>query len=85
MGIAGGWASHQSLTSSIPMNKPLSLALVAIGVVLLILGASASDSLSSEVSEFFSGSPTDKAIWLLIGGLAALIIGGVGFLRGSRA
>lgn len=67
------------------MSKPVSLALVAIGVVLLVLGANASDSFSSEVSEFFSGSPTDKAIWLLIGGMAALIIGGVGLLRGSRA
>ena len=67
------------------MSKPLSLALVAIGVVLLVLGANASESFSSEVSEFFSGSPTDKAIWLLIGGLAALIIGGAGLLRGKRA
>jgi hypothetical protein len=66
------------------MNKPISLALLVIGVILLVMGFNASDSLSSQISEFFSGSPTDKAIWLLIGGAAATIVGGFGLLRSSR-
>jgi hypothetical protein len=36
------------------------------------------------VSRFFSGNPTDKAIWLLIGGAAAVIIGLFVAIRGAR-
>jgi hypothetical protein len=54
-----------------------------IGVVLLIFGISASQSFSSDVSRFFTGSPTDKAVWMTIGGAAALIIGLFGVFRGS--
>lgn len=67
------------------MNKPMNIALVVIGIILLVMGLNASDSLASGFSEFFTGSPTDKAIWLIIGGVAALIIGGLGFLRGGRS
>jgi hypothetical protein len=43
------------------MNTGISVALVAAGVLLLILGVRASDSISSDVSRFFTDSPTDKA------------------------
>jgi hypothetical protein len=33
------------------------------------------------VSRFFTGSPTDKAVWMLIGGIAATVVGLVGTLR----
>ena len=67
------------------MNKGISLALLAGGVLLLIFGISAADSLSSHISKFFTDSPTDKAIWMLIGGVVLCIIGLVGVLRGSKA
>ena len=57
------------------MNKLISLAIVAGGIVLLVFGVAATDSFSSDVSRFFTGSPTDKAIWMLIGGIVAIIIG----------
>jgi hypothetical protein len=57
------------------MNKALSLALLVGGVVLMIIGINATSSFSSDVSKFFTGSPTDKAVWMLIGGLAAAIVG----------
>ena len=66
------------------MNKILSLALLAGGVVLIIYGISASDSVGSDVSRFFTGSPTDKTIWLLIGGVVAAVIGAGGLMRGSK-
>lgn len=59
------------------MNKPLGLALLAVGVLLLIWGISAADSPASSISRFFTGQPTDRAMWLMAGGLAALIAGGV--------
>jgi hypothetical protein len=67
------------------MNKPISLALLVGGVILLIYGVSASDSIGSDFSRFFTGSPTDKTMWLLIGGGIATIVGGVGLFRGSNA
>ena len=66
------------------MNKLVSLALLVGGVVLVIFGIQATDSFSSDVSRFFTGSPTDKAIWMLIGGILAALIGLTGTLRGSK-
>ena len=57
------------------MNETLSLALLAGGIVLLIIGINATNSFGSDVSRFFTGSPTDKSIWLIIGGVAATAVG----------
>ena len=65
------------------MNKLISLAILVVGIVLVIYGISASESLSSDISRFFTGSPTDKTIWLLIGGIMAISIDMGGFLRGQ--
>lgn len=66
------------------MSKPISLALLVVGALLLFWGFEATESLSSEMSEFFTGRPTDEAIWMLIGGVAAVIVGLFGLLRRSR-
>lgn len=66
------------------MNKIVSLALLVGGIVLIIVGINATNSFSSDVSRFFTGSPTDKAVWMLIGGIVASVIGLAGTLRGSR-
>jgi hypothetical protein len=67
------------------MNRPLSIAFLAVGIILIIYGVSASDSVSSEFSRLFTGAPTDRTLWLLIGGAAATAIGASGLLFGSRA
>jgi hypothetical protein len=67
------------------MNKVISLAILAVGIVLVIYGIAASNSFGSDISRFFSGSPTDKTIWLLIGGVVAIIIGLAGLLRRQLA
>jgi hypothetical protein len=66
------------------MNKALSVALLVGGVVLIVIGISATNSFSSDVSRFFTGSPTDKAVWMLIGGSVAAVVGLLGTLRGTR-
>ena len=66
------------------MNKIVSLALLVGGVVLIIIGVNATNSFSSDVSRFFTGSPTDKAIWMLIGGIVAAVVGLGMTLRGAR-
>jgi divalent metal cation (Fe/Co/Zn/Cd) transporter len=57
------------------MNKIISLALLVGGIVLIVTGFNATNSFSSEVSRFFTGSPTDKAVWMLIGGIVAALVG----------
>lgn len=53
----------------------IGLAIVALGVVLLAMGISAADSLSSDVSRFFTGEVTDRDMLLIIGGVVLIIIG----------
>jgi multisubunit Na+/H+ antiporter MnhB subunit len=60
------------------------LAIFAIGVVLLIFGFNESQSFASDVSRFFSGNPTDRAIWMIVGGAAAVVTGLVLAIRGAR-
>jgi hypothetical protein len=66
------------------MNKGIGLALLAAGIVLIGYGINASDSFGSEVSRLFTGTPTDKSMWLLLGGIAATIVGAVTAFRPSR-
>ena len=67
------------------MNKIIFWALIIGGIFLIVFGFNATNSFSSDVSRFFTGSPTDKAIWMLIGGIVAGLIGMVGLLRRSKA
>jgi hypothetical protein len=66
------------------MNKPLSYALLAGGILLIIFGVNASNSFGSDISRFFTGSPTDKAIWMMVGGVVAAVVGLLGLMRGSK-
>lgn len=66
------------------MSTGLAVALIAAGVVLVIWGVSASDSFTSDISRLFSGVLTDRATWLWIGGVAAVLVGMSGLLRGRR-
>ena len=65
------------------MNKLTSLAILAGGIVLVVIGVAATESFSSDISRFFTGSPTDKAIWMMIAGVVAIIIGLAGLSRGQ--
>ena len=66
------------------MNKGIGIALLVVGIVLVIYGFNASDSVSSGVSRAFTGAPTNKTLWLLLGGGAMAIVGAVMAFRGSR-
>ena len=57
------------------MNKALGLALLVAGVILIVTGYNASQSFSSDLSRFFTGSATNKAMWMLVGGVASAIAG----------
>jgi hypothetical protein len=62
------------------MYRLISLIILVGGIVLLVYGGLALDSFSSDVSRFFTGSPTDKTIWLMIGGVVAVVIGLFGLI-----
>jgi hypothetical protein len=66
------------------MNNVVGLAVFALGVVLLIFGFNESQSFGSEVSRVFTGNPTDRSVWMIAGGAAAVIAGLVLTLRGVR-
>lgn len=71
------------------MNKGfaigLAVALLAVGIVLIVFGINSNNSFGSEVSRTFTGSPTNKTTWLLVGGIACGAVGLMGlFWSGSR-
>lgn len=63
------------------MKKAISAGLLIAGLFLLYFGYNESQSLQSEVNQFFTGSPSDRAMWMMIGGAAASITGLAGLLR----
>lgn len=67
------------------MNRTISLALLVGGIILIVYGVAANDSVGSGISRFFTGSPTDKTMWLLIGGAVAAAVGGAGLAGGSKS
>ena len=66
------------------MNKPIFIALLAGGIILAVFGINASNSFGSDVSRFFTGSPTDKAVWMLVGGVVIGLIGLAGLVMGGK-
>ena len=66
------------------MNRLISLAVAVVGVVLIVVGIAAMDSFRSDISRFFTGNPTDRAVWLLIGGAVATVAGIFGVSRWRR-
>lgn len=66
------------------MNKTISLVFLVVGIVLLVYGFNASDSVASNVSEAVTGTPTDRSMWLIILGVVGVVVGGVGLFAGRR-
>lgn len=63
------------------MHRTLGLAFLVLGIVLVAWGVNASDSIASSFSKFFTGSPTNKAVFLVIGGVLLSALGARSVLR----
>jgi hypothetical protein len=63
------------------MNKPTSVGLLIVGVILLGFAAFSGDSVSSGFSKLFQGTPDNRTIILLVLGVLALAAGLVGVVR----
>jgi hypothetical protein len=66
------------------MNRIIFLALLVAGVALIIYGVSANDSIGGRFTRFFTGSPTDETVWMLLLGIVATIVGAGGLLKSSK-
>ncbi|MBG24404.1 MAG: hypothetical protein CMF22_13255 [Idiomarinaceae bacterium] len=65
------------------MNKVIGIILLVVGIILLYFGYEAYNSPASEISNAVTGEPTDNAMWYLIGGAIAVIVGLYGVVRGK--
>lgn len=67
------------------MRKGIGLAIAAVGVVLLVYGVQAQDSVESRWKEFWDGTPSQKTMLLLGGGAACVGLGlGAAFTGGKK-
>jgi drug/metabolite transporter (DMT)-like permease len=57
------------------MQKIIGIICLAVGICFLVWGRKISDSFGSQVQQVFTGVPTDRAMYLYIGGLVLAILG----------
>jgi succinate dehydrogenase/fumarate reductase cytochrome b subunit len=57
------------------VQRIVGIILLAGGVVLIILGVTASRSFGNQMSNFFTGHLTENTLWYLIGGIVAAVVG----------
>ena len=67
------------------MQKFIGLALLLVGLILLFFGFQEGDSIASSLKESITGSPTDRSIALIIGGVISACAGLGMMLMGRRA
>ena len=63
------------------MYRIPSIVLLAAGIALVAWGMNISDSINSQFKEAFTGSPSDKAVWLIVGGVIIGVAGLLGLVR----
>ena len=60
------------------MDRYIGWGMVIVGAILAWYGWQEKQSVGSKLKEAISGSPTDSALWMLIGGVV-LIVAGLGW------
>jgi hypothetical protein len=55
--------------------RAAALALLGAGIVVVVFGVDGVNAPSSDISRFFTGAPTDRAAWMLAGGIAMVVAG----------
>jgi hypothetical protein len=66
------------------MNKAMALLFIVGGIILLMMGYNEAHSMRSGFAHYFTGSPTDKSMWMLIAGGIATLAGLISLLTGSK-
>lgn len=65
-------------------GRVVAMLLLVIGLVLLVAGMIASDSVGDQLSKTFTGEFTDSTSFMILGGLIMAVIGGVVMIFGGR-
>lgn len=60
------------------------IVLLVVGVVLLFFGMQQADSPADQITEAFTGRFTEGTMWYLVGGIAAIVGGGLMALFARR-
>ncbi len=55
-------------------QRIIGIVLIVVGVVVLMFGLNAKDSLGDQVSEAVTGRFTDRTMWYIIGGIALIVV-----------
>ena len=67
-------------------RRSMGIALLVGGAILLVFGLDASNSFASDVTEAFTGSPSDRTMWMIVVGSAAAVAGlFMAMVRGSSS
>lgn len=67
-------------------RRVLGFVLLAVGIILVMFGLNASDSVTDTVKEGLTGRFTDKTMWYLVGGAGLAVAGAaMAFFGGQRA
>ena len=66
------------------MTRIPPIAILVAGIILLVYGLQASNSVTSSVTQAVSGSPTNKTIWLIVLGVIGILSGGAGLVFGRK-
>jgi uncharacterized membrane protein len=57
------------------IQRVAGIALLVVGLVLVVVGMNAADSLADRWSNFFTGHYTDSTVWYIVAGIAFAVIG----------
>lgn len=57
------------------VSKLLGIILLVVGIIVLLFGFNASQSLGDQVTETLTGRFTDETMWYIIGGTVAIVVG----------
>lgn len=66
------------------MIKGIGVALLVVGIALIIYDFNTLDLASSNVSRVYTGAPTNRTMWFLLCGSAAVIVGVEMIFRRSK-
>jgi len=79
----GGTFPPESSDNMSPL-RILGIALLALGVILLVIGMNSSNSFADQLSNTFTGRFTDRTQWYIVGGIVMAIAGGSLLTFGGR-
>ena len=66
-------------------DRIIGITLLVVGAVLLATGYRSSGTAVDQLSDAFLGRYTDRTMWYIVGGIAAMIGGGLMVMRSSKS